>query len=108
MDNDDKKVQAIADDRSASIAPSIEKGLKISPNPASGKANISLAGYSGAVTILVSNMQGKMLLQKKVQLSSSKLAFEPLDVSMYASGIYVVTVIDEKGNRQSAQLVVQK
>jgi hypothetical protein len=108
MDNDDKKVQAIADDRSASIAPSIEKGLKISPNPASGKANISLAGYSRAVTILVSNMQGKMLLQKKVQLYSSKLAFEPLDVSMYASGIYVVTVIDEKGNRQSAQLVVQK
>jgi hypothetical protein len=49
-----------------------------------------------------------MLQQQELKVSSSKLTQLQLNVSSYTNGIYLVTVIDEKGNRQTERLVVDR
>ena len=66
-----------------------------------------LNGYSGIVTINVMNLEGKQLLQRKVQLTSLKFLQEQLDVSRLPSGIYIIAVIDEQGRKKTERLVVQ-
>ena len=81
--------------------------VQVSPNPASAKANVLIQGYSGDVTILLSTMEGKMLKQNKLKLASGLLQRQ-LDVSSYPNGTYLVTVIDEKENRQTTKLVISR
>ncbi len=81
--------------------------LQVSPNPASGKVNITLKGYKGNVVIQLSTIEGKTLRQDKVQVLSGGYAQQSINVSGYANGIYFVTVTDETGNRQTAKLIVQ-
>jgi len=48
-----------------------------------------------------------LLLQKKVQCASVKYIQEPLDISHFASGVYLVMIIDEEGRRKTEKLLVQ-
>lgn len=107
INNDGVAIAKTASSNAASVIIA-DKSIKLSPNPASGRANISLTGYSGKVVILISNMNGKVLQESKVQLSSMKSALQPIDVSTYATGIYLVTVIDEKGNRKTEKLLIAR
>ncbi|HEX5151701.1 MAG TPA: Calx-beta domain-containing protein [Parafilimonas sp.] len=78
----------------------------LAPNPANSRVDILLKGYTGIVTINVMSLEGKQLLQKKLQVTPSKYAQEPIDVSRFASGVYLVTIIDEHGNIKTEKLVV--
>jgi hypothetical protein len=44
------------------------------PNPASSKINISLTNYTGTVTIRLSNIQGKILQEKKLDTLITKFS----------------------------------
>lgn len=81
--------------------------ISLSPNPATDKANIVLAGYSGNVVIRLGDMTRKLLQEKKVRLSSAKQTIQPIDVSNYVSGIYMITVFDEQGNTKTQKLVIE-
>ncbi len=83
------------------------KGFTLSPNPANGKVSLTLTGYSGNVTIQLTDINGKMLQERKVT-GLSKVSEQQINISSYADGIYLVTVIDEKGNRKIQKLVISR
>ena len=108
----DTAIITIRDD-DASVAKATQEGvnakrsIQLLPNPAKDKVKLYLTGYSGNVVIQLSSMEGKILQQQKIQALPTKL-MQQVDVSSYADGVYLVTVIDEKGNRQTEKLIVDK
>jgi hypothetical protein len=82
------------------------RSVMISPNPATSSVHIALTNYTGIVTLLLSDLEGKKLVEKKVQTSMTKLSETILDVSHYADGVYFITVIDDKGISSTQKLVI--
>jgi len=65
--------------------------IKLYPNPTNGILNISLPENNGkGITIKVTNVIGKVVLENKVINSSNQ---SKLDLSGFDSGIYFVKVI---------------
>jgi len=80
-----------------------DKQLLLSPNPASGIIQISAPGFSDSGLIKIYDCYGKQIVEK--QLEGDNISF---NVSDWQSGIYFVTLINEKGTvMQSAKLVVE-
>jgi len=48
------------------------------------------------------------LQQRKLQLQSAKSGLQSIDVSGYAAGTYLVTVMDEKGNKHTQKLIIAR
>ena len=104
IQNDDGA--AIASTSTATAARIIEdRSVKISPNPASSIMRVELPGYTGNITLQLINLQGKMMLQKKVEVKTH-FANEQMDVSSFASGTYLLLVVDDKGNRETKRVVI--
>lgn len=93
----------------SATAGTLSRSVLLSPNPASVKVRVSLSGYSGKVILLLSTKEGKLLREDKLQLSVSKMAQQQeIDLSKYAAGIYLLTIIDEAGNRQTGKLLITR
>ncbi len=85
------------------------KDFKLSPNPANEKVNVMLTGYSGNVVIqLFDGYKRKDACRKGKVISLSKLSQQQINISGYADGVYLVTVIDEKGNRKTQKLIISR
>jgi uncharacterized repeat protein (TIGR03803 family) len=97
--------KSIAQNENAASA--VLKDAKLSPNPANGKVNVTLTGYSGNVTIQLMDVNGKMLQERKVT-TLFKVFQQEMNISNYPNGVYLVTVIDEKGNRKTQKLVISR
>ena len=69
---------------------------------------IRLTGYTGNVLMQLSSFDGRILRQKKLKTVSGKVTQQTLDISGYANGLYIITVIDEKGNRKIERMVIQR
>jgi len=82
--------------------------VKVSPNPASSILQVELLGYTGNVTIQLVNLQGKAVRQDKIQTGFTKYTQQQLNVRNMASGAYFLTVIDEKGNRQTEKVIIAR
>jgi hypothetical protein len=83
----------------------VKETLFVFPNPANQTLHAELKGYTGNVTLQLRNMEGKALLEKKVQAISS-ITQQQLDVSKLAGGMYLLIAIDEHGNKQAEKIVV--
>jgi len=71
--------------------------------------HIAFTGYSGKVTIHIADINGKQLAEKKVvQANTSAPVQQAIDISPIANGVYLVTVTDENGNRQTGKLVIAR
>ncbi len=103
--NDDGAT-AIASTSSQTNNNTIERSVKISPNPASSILHVDLSGYAGNVTIQLVSMQGKVLKQDEMQAVVLKSMQQQIDVTGITSGTYFLVVIDEKGNRQTEKVIV--
>ena len=66
-------------------------GVQLFPNPASNFLTISLEGID-AVDIVLFNIQGKVLLEKKNLFDK-----ESINISKYASGTYFMKILTPKG-----------
>ncbi|HRI21375.1 MAG TPA: Calx-beta domain-containing protein, partial [Panacibacter sp.] len=105
----------ILNDDAAAITPAINQpenivrysNVKISPNPAASIVYINLKGYAGNTIIQLRDLEGKLLKQEKIQTSSLTTMQHSMNVSAIANGAYFVTIIDEKGKRQTEKLIVQ-
>jgi hypothetical protein len=86
----------------------INRSVKVTPNPAQSVLYVLLYGYTGPVTIQLYSEEGKVLKQQKVQSAFIKYTRQQLNVSDIASGVYFLTVIDEKGNRQTQKVIVAR
>ncbi len=86
----------------------IERSIKISPNPASSILRVDLSGYTGNVTMQLINLQGKMLKQEKMQTGVLKYIQQQINVAGIASGTYFFVVIDEKGKRKTEKVIISR
>ena len=84
------------------------RSVTLSPNPAQDKVTVMLKGYSGNVALQLSTAEGRILRQQKFPVISAKTAQQSIDVSAYANGVYLVTVIDENGNRKTEKMVIKR
>ncbi|MEE1093620.1 MAG: T9SS type A sorting domain-containing protein, partial [Bacteroidales bacterium] len=71
------------------------------PNPAEDKATISVSGLMNATKIVVSDMQGRILLSDDMNESTYEL-----NTSTYASGVYYIRIIS--GNAVNTQKLIVK
>ncbi len=79
-----------------------ENGLSLFPNPATDMITILQSGTSPLKNFKLYDVSGKLLMDRKISAGQSM----QFDVSMLASGIYVITVDDHSGNAFSAKLSV--
>ncbi|HEX5151937.1 MAG TPA: choice-of-anchor tandem repeat GloVer-containing protein [Parafilimonas sp.] len=101
------KTKAAAALVAAAQAATLPAGFSVTPNPASSIVHIAFTGYSGKVTIHITDINGKQLAERKVYKANAP-AQQEIDISNIANGVYLVTVTDEQGNRQTEKLVIAK
>ncbi|NGZ90213.1 T9SS type A sorting domain-containing protein [Psychroflexus maritimus] len=79
------------------------KLFSLYPNPAKDLVNIQTSLALGSqVSIEIYNMLGQQVHAEKQTLKASSLQ---LEVSNFTSGVYIVKLNDEAGNKQSTQLI---
>jgi hypothetical protein len=77
------------------------------PNPARDYVNISLGGVSGSpVTVLLTSAAGQLLEEKKAVTGSGSVVTFP--VQNIAAGVYILSVIDADGSRESSPVLISK
>jgi len=82
--------------------------ISLSPNPSNDILKITLTGYSGNPVIQLCSIDGRILHQQKLHILSAKSVQQQMNVASYSNGTYLVTVVDEKGNRQTEKLVIDR
>ena len=103
--NDDGPMPLSTFDISDLKAPQL---IKVYPNPAMQIVNVELSGFSGTATIQLHNLQGKLMQQQKLLTGPEKATLQQLNVSKLANGTYLITVMDEKGNRKTEKVVIER
>ena len=76
--------------------------ISLYPNPAKTNATLSF-NADGKYAITVTDVSGK-ILQTKTGVAIKGENIIQLDVSQYASGIYLITIADEKNKKQTLKL----
>ena len=97
------------------VAPDIENEttaefepvVKLWPNPANNVANLQLKGYTGNVIIQLFSPNGKILSQQRINAGKAGYQLK-FDLSAYSSGIYLVSITDQKGNRHNEKVILIK
>jgi hypothetical protein len=80
----------------------INTKASIYPNPAKSNATLSF-NAEGKYSITITNVSGK-ILQTRTGVAIKGLNIIQLDVSKYASGIYLITITNEKNKKQTIRL----
>ena len=86
----------------------VHQNIKLYPNPATQLVNVELSGFSGNTTIQLHNLQGKLMQQQKLLIGPEKATLQQLNVSKLANGTYLISVMDEKGNRKTEKVVIER
>ena len=76
------------------------------PNPATDLINIPLAGMEGNAVLSVTDLSGKMVLNKEVSVSTSNKLI--VNVADLPAGIYVFNMIFDNGTTSSFNVAVSK
>jgi hypothetical protein len=107
--NDDGPMTAISSaPASENNNSTVNRFVNVSPNPATSSLYVELYGYTGNVTMQLANLNGKVLMQQKMQAGDTKYVRQQLDIENITSGVYLLIVIDKKGNRQSEKIVIAR
>ena len=92
----------------AQVLPGTEnQAMLLMPNPVKDIATIKFSAERAySYTINVNDMSGKLLLsQKGTAVAGSNT--ERLNVQQYATGTYFITIINDKGEKQSVKMIKQ-
>jgi hypothetical protein len=76
--------------------------ISVYPNPAKTNTILSF-NADGKYTITVSNLSGK-ILQTKTGIANKGRNTIQLNVNKYASGVYLITIVDEENKKQTLRL----
>ena len=76
---------------------SLSNYISVVPNPTAYDAQISIVGLSGDVSILLSDIQGKLIMKYDNLTISNELLTEKLSLKQLPNGVYIITVIHELG-----------
>ena len=78
--------------------------MKLYPNPAVEKINITLDVRSGKTTVKLFNQNGQLMIAKNIAANTSLTA---LPVQQYPNGTYVISITDENGTTQTTKILIQ-
>ncbi|SFE89864.1 beta-propeller fold lactonase family protein [Thermoflexibacter ruber] len=79
--------------------------LAVFPNPSSGEINLSIfTEYKGDIAIQLYDMTGKVRRTHSIE-KNSNLYETRLDLQGLESGMYMIEVLDSKGNRETKRIV---
>lgn len=79
--------------------------MTVFPNPSSRELNLRIfTDYKGDVAIHVYDMSGKVRRTHNIE-KNSNLYKTRLDLQGLESGIYMIEVLDNKGNRETKRVV---
>jgi hypothetical protein len=84
------------------VDPVLVQGIKMYPNPANREVTVQLPNTTETYTVRISNVSGKVVMEQIVTGN-----VQTLQVGKLAGGVYVVELIDSKGNRTTDKLVKQ-
>ena len=77
--------------------------ISIYPNPVKTALNITLGSTNGNYDVRIATIAGQQVFGKSgATLTNGKLT---LDASNFASGVYVLELVDAKGNRQQEKFI---
>ena len=68
--------------------------IKITPNPSNGIFNINLDKYNGELNVEVADLNGRIVLNKKVDFKNEK----SIDLKDFSNGVYVLKITGESVN----------
>ena len=80
--------------------------ITVSPNPAMNIIYVQLQGYTGKITLQLTDMQNKVLKENTSEPGNVKYVRQQFNVSGVASGIYFIVATDEKGNKQTEKVII--
>ncbi|HVX28795.1 MAG TPA: leucine-rich repeat domain-containing protein [Parafilimonas sp.] len=92
----------VADDLIASQINNENLLVSVYPNPAKTNATVSF-NAEGRYTLTIIDLSGN-ILQTRTGVANKGANSIQLDVSNYASGMYLITIIDEKNRKQTLRL----
>ena len=98
--SDKASVTIVVDNLSASEV--VKGGLKIYPNPSDGRFTIELGSGTSSVQAQVYDLSGKLIFKKDYSGSRADL-----DLTHYPKGAYLLHLTNNKGEKQTAKLIVQ-
>jgi len=84
---------------------SAQQNISISPNPTSGKINVSLNHFNGAVNLMVLNNVGQKIVTKKINVVN--MISVPLDVSGQPTGSYWLKIESSNGTSNVQLFILQ-
>lgn len=105
--NDDRATAILAT-RPQTNEKTIERSVRISPNPASSILHAELYGFVENVTIQLINLQGKVLMQERVQTGDAKFVRQRLSIGNLTNGVYLLVATDGKGNRRTEKVIIAR
>ena len=94
--------------KSEKIPPVELPKVRLWPNPTTAVLYLQLSGYTGNVTVQLHSLEGRILRQEKLQMIQSTTAVQKMDFATFASGIYLLTLTDEKGNIKTEKLIISR
>lgn len=92
----------------ATIVATTPTSLKVSPNPATTTLYVQLNGYKGNVTLQLRSIEGKVLIQEKLQAGNAKMTQQRMNVANLPNGTYLLTAIDEKGKVKTEKVIISR
>ncbi len=77
------------------------------PNPARDYVNVTIGGSTGSqVTILLTSISGRLMQEKTAVTGNGAVVTFP--VQDFASGMYILTVVNANGTRESSMMIISK
>lgn len=83
----------------------LNSGIKVYPNPNSGMFNVEFTDLNGTYSITMRNIVGQIVAQERVNVAGNNVTTMNLD--NLSSGLYLLEVADNKGNRSVHKLTVK-
>jgi parallel beta-helix repeat protein len=80
--------------------------LVVYPNPVANLLHVNLLGFSGETTVSVIDLQGRLILAKKMYCNLGSQQTYTMDVSSLSSGVHFVRAFDSKNVLQVKKIVV--
>ncbi len=83
---------------------SFENSVFVAPNPTNGELRVSLNNTNrGEVNVQILNVNGQIIMDR-IFIKNSELHNEEIDISEYKSGIYLIRLINNKGEYASLRV----
>lgn len=74
-----------------------DTGMEVYPNPADREVSVTLRGITGKPTLSLSDLSGRIRIQKELSTATDKQPMWKIDISALPEGLYLLSLQHDKG-----------